>query len=164
MKARAQILIALLTALTGDAYLSGVVENEDVNLAGSPVFTFASAAIETAVSIATSGFTLTGEDIDNYQLTQPTLSADITSTLGLEVPTLKALVTMYPNPVKDQLTIKSNKHIEQIGLFNVLGQEVKKLKAQQKLMTLDVSNLNPGVYFVNVTIGSEIYTHKIIKN
>ena len=112
---------------TGDAYLSGVVENEDVNLAGNPIFTFASAAIEIAVSIATSGFTLAGEDIDNYQLTRPTLSADITSTLGLEVPTLKALVTMYPNPVKDQLTIKSNKHIEQIGLFNVLGQELKKV-------------------------------------
>ena len=57
-----------------------------------------------------------------------------------------------------------HKHIEQIGLLNVLGQEVKSLKTQQKLMTLDVSNLKSGVYFVNVTIGSEIYTHKIIKN
>ena len=149
---------------TGDASLSGVVENEDVNLAGSPIFTFASAAIETAVSIATSGFTLAGVDIDNYQLTQPTLSADITSTLGLEVPTLKALVTMYPNPVKDQLTIESNKQIEQIRLLNVLRQEVKNLETQQKLTNVDVSNLKPGVYFVNVTIGTEIYTHKIIKN
>ena len=144
--------------------LTGVVENEDVNLADSPIFTFASAAIETAVSIATSGFTLACVDIDNYQLTQPTLSADITSTLGLEVPTLKALVTMYPNPVKDQLTIESNKQIEQIRLLNVLRQEVKNLETQQKLTNVDVSNLKPGVYFVNVTIGTEIYTHKIIKN
>jgi len=51
-----------------------------------------------------------------------------------------------------------------LGIKNVLGQEVKSIETQQKLINVDVSNLNPGVYFVNVRIGTEIYTQKVIKN
>ena len=84
-----------------------------------------SAAIETGVSISTLGFTLEGADIDNYSLTQPILSANITSTLGIEESTLKDLVRIYPNPVTDQFTIESKERIEQIVLFNLLGQKIK---------------------------------------
>jgi len=47
---------------------------------------------------------------------------------------------------------------------NVLGQEVKSIETQQKLINVDVSNLNPRIYFVNIRVGTEVYTHKIIKN
>ena len=117
----------MVAPVSGTPLLSGVTNGDDVSLIGTPVYAFDSKNVGTGINITTTGWTLSGANAANYTLTQPTLSANITSTLGLEVPTLKALVTMYPNPVKDQLTIKSNKHIEQIGLFNVLGQELKKL-------------------------------------
>lgn len=98
-----------------------MTNGDNVSLEGTPVYTFVSKAVGTGVTITTTGYTISGSDAGNYTLIQPDLSADITSTLGEEDSSLKALVMMYPNPMKDQLTIDSNKHIEQIGLFNVLG-------------------------------------------
>ena len=64
---------------TGTAVLSGVNPEDDVFLGGSPVFTFASSSVGTGVVIITSGYTLSGQDAENYKLTQPTLSGDITA-------------------------------------------------------------------------------------
>ena len=63
---------------TGTGTLSGVVSPNDVSLAGTPVYTFASAAVGTVITITTTGFTLSGTDAGNYTLEQPSLSADIT--------------------------------------------------------------------------------------
>jgi phosphotransferase system IIA component len=62
---------------TGTAALSGVVGTDDVSLAGTPVFTFASANLGTGIAITTTGYTLTGANAGNYTLTQPSLSASI---------------------------------------------------------------------------------------
>jgi hypothetical protein len=64
--------------VSGTATLIGVVGTDDVTLTGTPVFTFGSADVGTAVAIMTTGYALTGADAGNYTLTQPTLSADIT--------------------------------------------------------------------------------------
>jgi hypothetical protein len=64
---------------TGTAALSGVVGADDVSLAGTPVFTFASANAGTGIAITTTGYTLTGVNAGNYTLTQPSLSANITA-------------------------------------------------------------------------------------
>jgi hypothetical protein len=63
----------------GTAALSGVVSGDDVSLSGTPTFTFASANVGTAISISTTGYSLTGANSGCYSLTQPTLSANITA-------------------------------------------------------------------------------------
>jgi gliding motility-associated-like protein len=63
---------------SGTATLSGIIGADDVILGGSPVFTFASSAVGTGITINTTGYTISGTDSGNYTLTQPTLSADIT--------------------------------------------------------------------------------------
>ena len=51
----------------------------DVSLGGTPVYQFVSADVGTAISIAVTGFTITGADIGNYALTQPAgITVDIT--------------------------------------------------------------------------------------
>ena len=64
---------------SGTASLSGVVGADDVTLSGSPVYTFASPNVGIGITITTTGFTISGTDSGNYVLTQPTLSANITS-------------------------------------------------------------------------------------
>jgi hypothetical protein len=64
---------------SGTATLSGIVGAHDVSLSGTPTFTFASADAGTGIAIATTGYTLSGADASKYTLTQPTLSADITT-------------------------------------------------------------------------------------
>ena len=64
---------------SGTATLVGVASGDDISLGGSPVFTFASENVGTAITINTTGYTLSGTDAAKYTLTQPTLSGDITA-------------------------------------------------------------------------------------
>ena len=63
--------------VAGTATLTGVIGNDDVNLAGTPVFSFASANAGT-VSITIDGYRLSGTKASNYTLSPPSLSASIT--------------------------------------------------------------------------------------
>ncbi len=68
-------------SVTGTAGLSGIITADAgaVTLAGTPVYTFASAAAGTGKAITVAGYTLTGSASTNYSLTQPAgLTANIT--------------------------------------------------------------------------------------
>ena len=71
---------------------------------------------------------------------------------------------LYPNPTSTSLTIEAKDAIESISIYNVLGQEVISKNPMSSTMTLDVSNLQNGLYFVNSTIDGKTATTKFIKN
>jgi alpha-galactosidase len=81
---------------TGTAALSGVVGADDVSLAGTPVFTFASANAGTGIAITTTGYTLTGVNAGNYTLTQPSLSASIVEDPLLTSPENTPQISVLP--------------------------------------------------------------------
>ena len=60
-------------------------------------------------------------------------------------------INLYPNPATDYIEIKTDKIIDVIEVFYVLGRGVISLTKPQG--RIDVSHLQPGVYFVRV--GSE---------
>jgi hypothetical protein len=64
---------------SGVAVLHGVIGDDDVSLAGSPVCTFASANVGVGIAITITGYTLSGADAANYSLIQPSMSATITA-------------------------------------------------------------------------------------
>jgi len=64
---------------SGVAVLNGVIGDDDVSLAGTPVRTFASANVGVGIAITTTGYTLSGADAANYSLIQPSMSATITA-------------------------------------------------------------------------------------
>ena len=64
-------------SVSGTAALTGVVAGDEVNLAGTSIYTFSSANVNTGIAIITTGLSLAGPDSAKYTLVQPTLSADI---------------------------------------------------------------------------------------
>ena len=77
----------------------------------------------------------------------------------------KTQVTLYPNPVNEQLHISTKENINAITIYNQLGQMSISRKAINDInTTLDVSHLNTGVYFIQIEIGQNLITKKIIKN
>jgi len=72
-------------------------------------------------------------------------------------------VTLFPNPAKDYLTIKSkDTALSDIKIINTLGQEVLYFEGRNTLSrTIDVSNLNSGMYFVILNGNT---SKKFIKN
>lgn len=70
----------------------------------------------------------------------------------------------YPNPVANNLTIEAGKVISKISVYNLVGQEVKRLTPNNLSTTINMNELENGVYFVNVTINNSQKTIKVIKN
>ncbi|HEU0137622.1 MAG TPA: T9SS type A sorting domain-containing protein [Flavobacterium sp.] len=74
-------------------------------------------------------------------------------------------IMIYPNPASNVLNIanNSNQEITNITVYSVTGILVKQLKQSDSMNTISVSDLQSGVYFVKIQLGSEILNYKFIK-
>ena len=70
---------------------------------------------------------------------------------------------MYPNPVKNSLTIEANSAIQKVSVYNVLGQEVMSENPKNKGINLQMNALQKGIYILKTEIDGAIYNSKIIK-
>ena len=93
----------------------------------------------------------------------PVWSFTTSSSLSVEDDLFSALV-VGPNPVKDILNINSPVAIDDIKVFNQLGQNV--LDVNGSIITnnqVDLSPLNSGIYIVKITSKEKSKTIKVIK-
>ncbi|WGD35550.1 T9SS type A sorting domain-containing protein [Olleya sp. YS] len=74
------------------------------------------------------------------------------------------LFTYYPNPVNDKLNLKSKNYISSVVVFNMLGQTVYKNSPNTLNSDVDMSNLKPGAYIIQVTVNETKKSIRIIKN
>lgn len=71
-----------------------------------------------------------------------------------------AHIKLYPNPAQDKLNIEGV-DIEQVQILTLLGKTIP--VAYHNNQEIDISHLNSGVYFVNISSGKKLYTLKFIK-
>ena len=69
----------------------------------------------------------------------------------------------YPNPVNDELVLKAQNNIKNVSVYNMLGQEVLRTAPNALDANVNMSELNTGTYFVQVTINDVTETVRIIK-
>ncbi|RZK12628.1 MAG: T9SS type A sorting domain-containing protein [Flavobacterium sp.] len=72
-------------------------------------------------------------------------------------------LTVYPNPVSNMLTIKSEEEIEGLMIYNVYGSLLYQSKLKATLLNADFSNYASGVYFVTISNSKGSVTQKVIK-
>jgi trimeric autotransporter adhesin len=84
----------------------------------------------------------------------PTLGTDKFSTFKFSA---------YPNPTSDQVNLSAAKTISKVELFNLLGQRVLSNTVNANQKQLSISNLQNGVYLMEVTIDNAKQAYKIIK-
>lgn len=91
------------------------------------------------------------------------MDVDVVVTLGVDDLEREAAFTYYPNPVNDMLTLNAQNAIENVTVYNMLGQAVLQTQPNAVNGELDMSRLESGAYFVEVTISSITKTIRIIK-
>jgi poly(beta-D-mannuronate) lyase len=74
-------------------------------------------------------------------------------------------ISIYPVPTKDKLYLKNLPNtVGQIIVYSIDGRKVieKRLQKLDQNLSMDVSELNSGIYFVEVSTGKRLITKKII--
>jgi hypothetical protein len=99
-------------------------------------------------------------------LSEGLFTLNITSddgTLGTSVSELEGF-NMYPNPTKDMLNIQAASAIDEVMIFNMIGQQILYKKFNSNQIQLDVQSLNTGSYIVKVISGNQVGSYNLIKN
>ena len=139
-----------VSTLTGDPLFTNAANNNYTLTGSSP-------AIDTGNNTYIIGST---DLLGNQRVFNTTVDMgayEYGSTLGINDFELnKNVIKLYPNPTVSILNIESEESIKQIRIFNVLGKEI--LKTKNKI--IDVSQLNQGVYLIEIEEGNN---QKIIK-
>jgi hypothetical protein len=70
-------------------------------------------------------------------------------------------IEIFPNPVTDQLTINLE-GLKMVMLYDVTGKLVMKKVVSSNILTIETSNFQPGIYFLNA-FGNKNIIQKVIK-
>ena len=94
------------------------------------------------------------EEIENYE--------DITGINDNYI----ANVNVYPNPVNDRLYIETSTQIQSIEVYDIYGriQNLRNSETQKLRNSIDVSDLNSGIYFVKIKTEEGNIVKRIVKN
>ena len=74
-------------------------------------------------------------------------------------------ITLFPNPAKNVITIQSESELKNsnVQLLNALGQTVKSISIENTTTSINISDLNSGIYFVQLNYNNQKLIKKIIK-
>ena len=87
-----------------------------------------------------------------------------TPLMGIEDIKEDNLITLYPNPTKNELKISSENIINSIEIFNSLGQRVYQEKINSNTKTIDISSFVNGVYILGAITDNGVIRKKVIKD
>ena len=100
---------------------------------------------------------------NNFRFVVDNMSVSTSSSAGIEDYEAKAFKA-FPNPVADMLTIQGNLPIDQVEVFNQLGQRVLTVRENAlQNNQIDLSRLNAGIYFVEITSETKTETLRVVK-
>ncbi len=80
--------------------------------------------------------------------------------LGITPFGYKPYYEVYPNPVKNEVTITAPFTIESVEIMNLLGQTVFSSSYKIKTVTIPTNNLSSGIYVIKV---NNEYVQKMVK-
>ena len=72
--------------------------------------------------------------------------------------------SIFPNPTKDIVNIKSNKNnIEKLSISDITGKQILEKRLIQQKEIIDLSNFKSGIYIVSIQTDRKIFKTKIVK-
>lgn len=111
--------------------------------------------------IPTSCETLSYGQVEDYSVAI-LATAPISPSIANSSNEILSTITLYPNPTKELLNIESNYPVKlNYSVFNYLGQVVQAGNMENN--SINVSNLNAGIYILELNDGQKSITKKFIK-
>lgn len=137
-------------------------ENWDMYINDNPAVTDYPFEFGTQVFVELAGLDLYSSSTNNQQYFDDFDFFIGDKTLGVETFTTENF-SVYPNPVRDVLNIKTTDAVDNVTVYDILGKVVLQENPGTISPAINTSSLPSGAYMVNVTIGNNSKTVKIIK-
>ena len=64
----------------------------------------------------------------------------------------EVVFSVYPNPAEEKLMIRAEKIIQEISIFNLLGQQIKTFQVNFRSGGINISELKKGMYILNIKL------------
>lgn len=116
--------------------------------------------------------TITGLSSGNYQVTvtdangcETTGQVSVGTNVGIDDNELASLIVLYPNPSsgKINITLPANMVTNELLVHDLVGELVYTLnKPNANQLSLDVSSLSDGIYYVTLMINNQAITKKLV--
>lgn len=91
------------------------------------------------------------------------LPFDVTGTVLSLVDNSFEGFSYYPNPTTNILNVNAKSNIENITIYNVLGQQLINITPDSLTAKIDISNLSAGMYVMKATVNGNVGSFNIIK-
>ncbi len=158
----AQTLIETNKKVTNDIYLNTWAQNIEIDsIQRQTLFSIALLTPYIGGEGVYSARAMLGIDPEDYNL--PYRLGHFTDTLLVEE---ENNINVFPNPTNSNITIEFNKEFDnaEFILFDIIGKELLYQNINGTEVKIDLSKLNPGIYFYSIKGNSfETITGKIIK-
>lgn len=83
--------------------------------------------------------------------------------LGMAENELQPSISMFPNPATNGVNFTALDNIQNIGILNLVGQEILSVEFNKSEVEIDISSLSVGTYFARVKTANGSQTLKLIK-
>ena len=108
---------------------------------------------------------LEAEESNGLQLNSTLVSNNTEKSINVNQETA---ITIFPNPTKGYITVKSNDVINSISIKDIEGKIIKvnsvnPTELDSNQIEVDLSELINGIYFIQTIVGSNITTYKVVK-
>lgn len=67
---------------------------------------------------------------------------------------------IYPNPAQSKIVISLDYELKTISIYNSLGEKIIEQLPNQKNITINISHLPNGIYFINLRTNNEMTTYR----
>ncbi|MCI4668887.1 MAG: plastocyanin/azurin family copper-binding protein [Bacteroidia bacterium] len=100
--------------------------------------------------------------LEAYQLL-PRMQSDVVIIATNSEPNFELDLRVYPNPAQNLLVVElEDSRMERVQLLDMMGRSVKVMEAKQSRLTLNVSDLNEGIYNLVVETAAGKAVRKVV--
>ena len=100
--------------------------------------------------------------LEGYQL-YPRYAKDIEKVVSTIDASIAPTVSVFPNPISSELNIKMEKAIQNINIYNGIGQNVLHINNPSDSETVNTNAWSNGIYFIEFSTNEGVYTTKVVK-
>lgn len=128
----------------------------------SSAYTFTNNAMSISQVTLGAGISSYSYTFDPITFTSNSLCGNVSTE---ELPEQTEQFSAFPNPAQNTITVSADEMaIETIRILNIAGQEIQQISTQgQKTVTLDLSAIASGVYFIEINSADQKMIRRIVR-